>query len=423
MASKTAKSKDSKPTPITDGASSDALSLLGPILEDLKDNITCKICCRLLYEPFTNSCGHTFCYSCLCQWFAEAGGHRTQSCPDCRAKVQHAPAPNYAVRNMVSKFIQHIHLTGDENSYEEHLAYQQQEKEIVEADRNSKDERIGGLFKGKFKHRTLEGRLQPTRVIHDIDDGVDRCPGCNWEVEEIEDGRCTNCGHPIDDSSDSENDEDFDPDDSAHVAATFSDFDEDEDLDGEIDMEDAEYDDVDDSSDDQDHLPQEISSALRDGNTIDLTQSSDPESPDFESSFYMGNQIDSLTDGAEESEDDGEGDSFTAADEDPMEEDEDMSSEHDDNEDEENDSDHEESSDSTPRQLIPQSSRGGRNTMRGPSRRVIDSDDDNEDTSPATTPATGGNEQGTTESSGESSSNDDDIDVNQPIRRWAGFRS
>lgn len=64
-------------------------------LDDLRALVTCQVCIRPLYEPYTIACGHTFCYSCLRQWFER---DRTQkTCPDCRTKVVQQPAPAYLV--------------------------------------------------------------------------------------------------------------------------------------------------------------------------------------------------------------------------------------------------------------------------------------------------------------------------------------
>ena len=65
-------------------------------LEDLRTLITCRVCIRPLYEPYTISCGHTFCYSCLRQWFDRDRLQKT--CPDCRTMVVQQPAPAYLVR-------------------------------------------------------------------------------------------------------------------------------------------------------------------------------------------------------------------------------------------------------------------------------------------------------------------------------------
>ena len=71
---------------------------LQKLQEDVKDmraHVICQICIRPMYEPYTIACGHTFCYSCLAQWFASH--HRNKTCPECRTKVLHKPAPAYVV--------------------------------------------------------------------------------------------------------------------------------------------------------------------------------------------------------------------------------------------------------------------------------------------------------------------------------------
>lgn len=64
-------------------------------IDDLRNLVACRICIRPMYEPYTTQCGHTFCYSCLRQWFDR--DHSKKTCPDCRAHVVHQPAPAYLV--------------------------------------------------------------------------------------------------------------------------------------------------------------------------------------------------------------------------------------------------------------------------------------------------------------------------------------
>ena len=76
-------------------------------LDDLRAIVTCRICIRPLYEPYTIACGHTFCYGCLRQWFDR--DPRRKTCPDCRTVVTREPAPSYLVTSFgvqtVQKFI------------------------------------------------------------------------------------------------------------------------------------------------------------------------------------------------------------------------------------------------------------------------------------------------------------------------------
>lgn len=77
-----------------DGLSS-LLRTLERSLEDLRSLVTCRVCMRPMYEPYTIQCGHSFCYSCLRQWFDRE--HMKKTCPDCRSSVTYQPAPAYLV--------------------------------------------------------------------------------------------------------------------------------------------------------------------------------------------------------------------------------------------------------------------------------------------------------------------------------------
>ncbi|KAI9839628.1 MAG: hypothetical protein M1819_002254 [Sarea resinae] len=157
--------------------------------DGLRSLVTCRVCVRLLYEPYTIACGHTFCYSCLSQWFANNKSHKT--CPDCRSTVKHQPAPAYLVREMTEMFICRAELLPAGETAADHQKWKKEEAEMVERDKVNQDPKNGGLFKGCFKHSGRRGR-----PIRDDEDGVDRCPMCGWELE---DGVCTQCGLRFDD--------------------------------------------------------------------------------------------------------------------------------------------------------------------------------------------------------------------------------
>ncbi|KAL4780961.1 hypothetical protein BJX76DRAFT_350516 [Aspergillus varians] len=67
----------------------------GPGLGGLEKELTCSICTDLLFQPLTLlNCLHTFCGSCLKEWFYTQASSRSSSsaatrytCPSCRAKV------------------------------------------------------------------------------------------------------------------------------------------------------------------------------------------------------------------------------------------------------------------------------------------------------------------------------------------------
>lgn len=52
----------------------------------------CSVCLRLLYEPATLACGHSFCRRCLLQCM-----QRTLKCPTCRCDVEAQPATSIAL--------------------------------------------------------------------------------------------------------------------------------------------------------------------------------------------------------------------------------------------------------------------------------------------------------------------------------------
>ncbi|TLD39229.1 hypothetical protein E2P81_ATG00216 [Venturia nashicola] len=158
--------------------------------ETLRSLITCKICYGLLYEPYTTSCGHTYCYTCLCKSFKT---HAPQSCPECRTRLQESPAPAFLVRELTHSIIRKTELLPPDETLEQHAKWQKEHADSIQQDKDNTDKRNGGLWKGFFRRPT---RL-PRPAIRDVEDGVDRCPYCQWELE---DGMCQRCGLPFDEN-------------------------------------------------------------------------------------------------------------------------------------------------------------------------------------------------------------------------------
>lgn len=217
----------------------DLLKTLESSLDELRSLVTCRICLRLLYEPYTIACGHTFCYGCLSQWFVSSKARKT--CPDCRHRVTHQPAPAYMVslsklmwisadnsgqvREMTQVFIGRVELLPGGETTSDHKKWQREEMELVERDKSNDDRTVGGLFRGSFKPPFLN-----RRAIRDDEDGVERCPRCMWELE---DGLCIRCHVGLD--SDGVMAEDFSDLDDRLSTSTYDGTDEEMDL--EIDME------------------------------------------------------------------------------------------------------------------------------------------------------------------------------------------
>jgi hypothetical protein len=205
-----------------------------------------------MYEPYVISCGHTYCYSCLCTWFATS---KKKTCPNCREIVTQPPAPSYILKDMIHVFMDaRRHLPQDE-TFDQHAAWAREESEMVHADKDNEDSKTGGLFKGVF--RTRRERLLP---IHDPVDHVDRCPHCNWEIE---DGMCAQCGVHMDDWSSTDSD---DSSSDMHGEPIPDDF-EDEDLDADADF--GEF--------DMDFTPEEYDTWMRTHNILEPGGSDDEQ--------------------------------------------------------------------------------------------------------------------------------------------------
>ncbi|KAI5246598.1 hypothetical protein E4T43_02595 [Aureobasidium subglaciale] len=75
---------------------------------DLEKELSCSICTDVLYRPLTLlDCLHTFCGSCLREWFAwqaSSKGH-VYSCPACRAAVRDT-RPNATLTTLLEMFLQ-----------------------------------------------------------------------------------------------------------------------------------------------------------------------------------------------------------------------------------------------------------------------------------------------------------------------------
>jgi hypothetical protein len=147
-------------------------------------------------------------------------------------------------------FISRLELLPPGETMEEHKKWQKEEADAVQQDKDNKDPRTGGLFKGCFKTHPLHGRGPSLQVLRDQEDGVDRCPVCTWELE---DGGCQQCGLIFDESGEVSWGDSF---------TGFSDMDEmsehdTEDLEAEMDMEDVDYDNW------EDYLPDQGSFMMR----------------------------------------------------------------------------------------------------------------------------------------------------------------
>ncbi|KAK9473269.1 uncharacterized protein V1510DRAFT_415563 [Dipodascopsis tothii] len=145
---------------------------------------TCDICQELMCEACVIACGHTFCYSCLLEWFM-----KSKTCPSCRLNVTSRPYISFKTKETVELLIDNLGLYDESEDVESIRKQQRDQAGIVSRDKQL----TGHLFPGMFQKRTN----QP--FFEDVEDGVRRCPDCHWELE----GRhCSNCDLTIELDSD-----------------------------------------------------------------------------------------------------------------------------------------------------------------------------------------------------------------------------
>jgi hypothetical protein len=100
-------------------------------------------------------------------------------------------------------FISRIELLPEDETTNEHDEAKRAEAQQIDADKAPGGE---GLFKGAFKNAHLNPWPPALpRAIRDVEDGVDRCPICAWELEE---GACEHCGYNDSDEDDSDESDD-----------------------------------------------------------------------------------------------------------------------------------------------------------------------------------------------------------------------
>lgn len=135
----------------------------------VSDVLECAICNEIMRNPYTTSCGHSFCGPCLANWFQTNPQRRT--CPACRASIVNEPAPAHGLRHI---------------SYALIAAYNDAHPD-KSVDWSDEENRTGSenLFKG----------ISWEQAYYDEDDDVMRCPHCSFELW---DGHCERCGRDYD---------------------------------------------------------------------------------------------------------------------------------------------------------------------------------------------------------------------------------
>lgn len=165
----------------------------------MEDQLTCAICQDIMYCPCVTSCGHTFCYNCLYEWFKSK--ERQNTCPNCRTRLKSRPNASLQLKNIVNMFVNMI-INNNSSKRKEIEEARNQAMQLYEEDIELRKETFPMLF-------------DEQENLVDLEDGVDRCPYCHWEVH----GEyCEHCNSYViagdrrarDDDTEREEDEDND---------------------------------------------------------------------------------------------------------------------------------------------------------------------------------------------------------------------
>jgi hypothetical protein len=151
--------------------------------------------------------------------------------------IELATNPFRQLRDLVHMFVSRVELLPEDETTAEHEEAKRVEAQLIETDRAQREDGEPGLFKGAFSRN----RLHIHGPIHDVEDGVMRCPNCAWEME---DGECGHCGYAEHESdfSDEENDGDATTDTQSVISVRSSEYASDEgDEDGESHFNAEEY--------------------------------------------------------------------------------------------------------------------------------------------------------------------------------------
>ncbi|KAK9466229.1 hypothetical protein V1512DRAFT_264162 [Lipomyces arxii] len=164
-------------------------------LASLNRQYSCTVCDNLMFQPCVISCGHTFCYSCLLEWFK-----RKKTCPSCRLRVATRPAISLEIKSTVQMLIDNCELF--ENSESKELLETKQTDELQLVTEHKK--RNGHIFPFMFAD------ISENADYEDGEDGVRRCAICHWEVEGTRCLRCYDWGDSYDESDEAIHDSDLD---------------------------------------------------------------------------------------------------------------------------------------------------------------------------------------------------------------------
>ncbi|KAI9753902.1 MAG: hypothetical protein M1815_005946 [Lichina confinis] len=161
-------------------------------LVDLEKELGCSICTEVLYQPLTLiDCLHSFCGSCLKEWFSAQSKRATSShpytCPSCRAQVL-GTKPNAFITSLLEEYLRAN--PGRQKTDEEKAAiaktYRPGEQILLQ---------VSSRTRPNNHHRRLAEELQDLRLAADRARGGDDGRSAHTQRERSRDRRDDARGH------------------------------------------------------------------------------------------------------------------------------------------------------------------------------------------------------------------------------------
>ncbi|KAJ9090975.1 hypothetical protein QFC19_009321 [Naganishia cerealis] len=191
--------------------------MLVGIIAQAQRTVECAVCSEIMHVPFLASCGHSFCYGCLCSWFTNK-----VNCPTCRQNLEHPPILNVQLQEISHSISDGLIALGKDAA----------------TIKDQRDEATASYKHDSTRKKLFGDAFESALTLIDRSDGVPRCGNCHWEAHG---SRCLFCGAQFrvprdDDYFDSDDGDAYNEDDEEIVIHG-----QDEDLDGpnEYDTEDS----------------------------------------------------------------------------------------------------------------------------------------------------------------------------------------
>ncbi|XP_004455914.1 ret finger protein-like 4B [Dasypus novemcinctus] len=153
--------------------------------ESIQEEAKCPVCLEFFYKPVLLSCGHTFCFNCMKNWFRERR-FTNLTCPLCREVNEQPPKEEWRMEGLSILIMQHgplleqsLHISDAILRFQEHMT-------LDAATANpflvlSDDLRT--VHCGKICHNQLEGPERFTHMTSVLGSSCFHSGRHYWEVE------------------------------------------------------------------------------------------------------------------------------------------------------------------------------------------------------------------------------------------------